>query len=336
MSVQRYISSSFWSDDWVDSLSVQEKLIYMYLLTNENTTVAGVYKITVKRIKDDTGISREEVVAALDKFAKDKKAFFTDEFIIIPKWPKHQKLGERGKLRLAVNALLRSLPRKIKEFLMQPGHYDYDLSFLGNDNDDQPKPYPENQESASGSENPIPYPENEEKDDTLSGFGGENPIPYPENEEKGDRVCQKTDTLSSDLDLDLDLNMCVINSDEFKTHTGVSPPEEKMCDISEPQKLFLRIWQTTPEKIFNSLARIESPKEWARFWSTSPPTCDEVRLVMQNVIDAVNCGALDVRYIPKTPDRFVLGGGFTRYKERFRQTRQTSPPQSNRRGKKSL
>jgi hypothetical protein len=360
MSVQRYISSSFWSDDWVDSLSAREKLLYMYLLTNENTTVAGVYKITVKRIKDDTGISREEVVAALDKFTKDKKAFYIDEYIIIPKWPKHQKLGERGKLRLAVNALLKSLPRKIKKFLMQPGHYDYDLLFLGNDNDDQP-------------------------------------IPYPENEEKGDRVCQKTDTLSSDFDLDLD-----IDSKNLHTHSSSGeakfPDEKRVCDFSDPQnqffnpgkngadtlvppsnaktcgaaafnatagpshstmsdlepyppdkkpdvapdfendaqKLFLRIWQTTPGKIFNALARIESPKEWARWWSTDPPTCDEVRLVMQNVIEDVRCGTLEVRFIPITPDRFVLGGGFIRHKNRFRQTRQTSPPQSNQVNKKSL
>jgi hypothetical protein len=106
-------------------------------------------------------------------------------------------------------------------------------------------------------------------------------------------------------------------------------------DFSDPQKLFLHIWQTTPGNIFNALARIESPKEWDHFWATAPPTCEEVRRVLQNVIDDVESGDLERRYIPKTPDRFVLGGGFTRHQKRFKPTKRTSPP-PNLAEKKSL
>jgi hypothetical protein len=55
----------------------------MYLLTNENTNIAGVYKITIKRIKDATGIPREEVKKILDKFSTTGKAFYVDEEITI-------------------------------------------------------------------------------------------------------------------------------------------------------------------------------------------------------------------------------------------------------------
>ena len=44
---QRYISTSIWSDDWFDSLSEREKLVYFYLLTNEHTNAAGVYQCTL-------------------------------------------------------------------------------------------------------------------------------------------------------------------------------------------------------------------------------------------------------------------------------------------------
>jgi len=187
MSTQRYISSSFWSDDWVDSLSIKEKLLYMYLLTNEHTNIAGVYKITVKRIKDDTGITRAEVESALAKFSKNKKAFYINEYIIIPKWPKHQKLGERGTLRLGVNTILKNLPQNIKDFIMQPGNYEYDISFLSVNSD---TPY-------------IPHIEKEQKPDGVS---------IPPNALSDDSDVD----LDSDSDLDSDVDLLV---DAGKTST---------------------------------------------------------------------------------------------------------------------
>lgn len=115
MAVQRYISSSFWSDDWVDSLTGLEKLLYMYLLTNECTSICGVYKITIKRIKDDTGIPREEVMRILNIFAKAKKAFYFEEYIILPKWLKHQNINS-PKVKLGTIRSLRALPENIINF----------------------------------------------------------------------------------------------------------------------------------------------------------------------------------------------------------------------------
>lgn len=129
--VQRYISSSFWSDDWVDSLSRDGKLLYMYLLTNECTNIAGVYKITLKRMKDDTGIPRNDIQELLLIFEKCGKAYYFQEYIILPKWPKHQKLGERGKLRLGVIAVLQHLPKEIFDELPKMG-YCFDLSVVHN------------------------------------------------------------------------------------------------------------------------------------------------------------------------------------------------------------
>jgi hypothetical protein len=294
MSLQRYINSSFWSDDWVDSLSVKEKLIYMYLLTNENTNIAGVYRITIKRIKDDTGIPKKDVEATLKKFADDKKAFYIDEYIIIPKWPKHQKLGERGTLRLAVIATLKALPEEIKNFIIQPGNYDYDTAFL----------------------NPAGY--------TPS-------IPHTENDENPDGVSPKDDTPSSDLDSDLDLD-----SDHKITDIGAIAQNEN--NLTDPKKLFLYFWQHTPD-VFNSTARIESPKDFDHFWETSNTTCDQVKIGLNNFILDARSGAIEPRYIPSMPDRFVLKGWILKCQKRFRKEPKTAPPPStspSRPGKKSL
>jgi len=103
---------------------------------------------------------------------------------------------------------------------------------------------------------------------------------------------------------------------------------------NDPQKLFVHIWQHTPG-IFNAFGRIESPNEWDHFWATAPPTCEEVRAIMQNVIDDVKDGRQDPHFIAKTPDRFVLSGGFVRHKKRRKPDKKSSPPPSLA-GKQSL
>ena len=126
MAVQRYISSSFWSDDWVDSLSVKEKLVYLYLLTNDNTSICGVYKLTIKRIKDDTSISRQKITDILQKFADDKKAYYVDEYIVLPNWLKHQHLNNES-VRLGTIRALKALPDHIIAFLREPCHFYYNI-----------------------------------------------------------------------------------------------------------------------------------------------------------------------------------------------------------------
>ncbi len=127
---QRYISTSIWSDDWFDSLSEREKLVYFYLLTNEHTNAAGVYQCTLKNVRLEMGMNRDEIEVVMDKFATDGKAFYYKEYIIIPKWLKHQKIKERSGLFLGAVKVLKNLPEEIKYFISDRRHYDYDISSI--------------------------------------------------------------------------------------------------------------------------------------------------------------------------------------------------------------
>jgi hypothetical protein len=115
---QRYISTSIWSDDWFDGLTPIEKLVYFYLLTNERSNIVGIYPCTLKNIRVEMGITREEIEAIMSKFAEAGKAFHFKCYVIIPKGMKHQKLRERPKLFLAARAILISLPKEVKEFIL--------------------------------------------------------------------------------------------------------------------------------------------------------------------------------------------------------------------------
>ena len=109
---------------------------------------------------------------------------------------------------------------------------------------------------------------------------------------------------------------------ESKTNSGASAPS--VCETSDPQKLFLHIWQHTPD-VFNALARIESPKEWANFWENSGVTCEQVQAALDNFIADVRSGEIQNRYVPAMPDRFVLKGWITKCQKRF-DSKSTGPP----------
>ena len=128
MAAQRYISTSFWDDAWIQQLEPDEKLIYMYLLTNALTNIAGVYEITSRRISFDTRYPLDRVSKALKRFEEDKKAYhFEDSWIILVNWPKHQKVTERSKIREGIDIILKALPDEVWSYI---NTVEYQYKFL--------------------------------------------------------------------------------------------------------------------------------------------------------------------------------------------------------------
>lgn len=122
MATQRYISTSFWDDSWVQSIDPSEKLMYLYLMTNPLTNIAGIYKITDKRIHDDTGFNVDMVNIILQRFEKAKKAYRKGEYIIIPTWPKHQKWREKKTIETGIRSILSELPKSIRDKAIEVGY----------------------------------------------------------------------------------------------------------------------------------------------------------------------------------------------------------------------
>jgi hypothetical protein len=56
----REIDTSTWQDPWFEGLSVNSKLLFIYLWTNETCNQAGFYKITKRRIQFDCGVDIDE------------------------------------------------------------------------------------------------------------------------------------------------------------------------------------------------------------------------------------------------------------------------------------
>lgn len=91
MDVRRSINTSMWTDLWFDELEPVEKLLFIYLITNQKTNLLGIYDHTPRRISIDTRIPEKEVKEILEKFKKDGKIYFIDGWIWIVNWLKNQK-----------------------------------------------------------------------------------------------------------------------------------------------------------------------------------------------------------------------------------------------------
>lgn len=122
MATNRYISTSFWDDEWIQTLDSQEKLLYMYLLTNPLTTLAGVYRITIRRMSFDTRIEENIVSQSIKKFEEAKKVFLLGDWLILPNFPKHQTITPNDNIRKNVDSILRSIPENIFQFILSCGY----------------------------------------------------------------------------------------------------------------------------------------------------------------------------------------------------------------------
>ena len=61
-----------WKDAKVcECMNPREKLLFVYLLTNPYTTQIGIYKITIKQIAFDLGLTKPYIKGAIEKFEKE-------------------------------------------------------------------------------------------------------------------------------------------------------------------------------------------------------------------------------------------------------------------------
>ncbi|MBW9152868.1 DnaD domain protein [Clostridium estertheticum] len=91
MAKYRQIYTEFWSDAFVLELDSQEKLFYLYLLTNTKSTQCGIYELSPRLISLETGYDKVLVVELLKKFCDYKKILYCQETneIMVLNWIKY-------------------------------------------------------------------------------------------------------------------------------------------------------------------------------------------------------------------------------------------------------
>jgi hypothetical protein len=89
----RPIDTKMWRDDYLLDLTPNEKLLFVYLLTNDFTTQSGIYKISLNHVQMETGLNQEAILSGLQRFHQDEKIVYnlpTKELAII-NWRKYNE-----------------------------------------------------------------------------------------------------------------------------------------------------------------------------------------------------------------------------------------------------
>jgi len=164
MSKLRTVNTKFWDDPFITKLKPDEKLLFLYLLTNPLTNILGIYEITLRRISYDTGIKSERVETILvENFMVAKKVFWMKNYIVLPNFLKNQHLNpamQKGAMRI-----FDDLPSWLKDSILDeaPGGYqslrdailninrigiEYEVEY---EDEDESKPFPEETDNSGGS-----------------------------------------------------------------------------------------------------------------------------------------------------------------------------------------
>jgi len=92
------INTHFWEDWYVENLDPIQKLLFLYILTCTNTSIAWIYEISYKKIAFQTWIDKDMVEKIINKFSEDDKIFYIEGYIYIKNFLKHQSINPKTKI----------------------------------------------------------------------------------------------------------------------------------------------------------------------------------------------------------------------------------------------
>jgi hypothetical protein len=118
MSVYRYVHTDYWQDDFILSLTSEEKFFYVYLLTNSKTKQCGIYELSKKVMVFETGYNIKTINKLLDKFKKYGKIKYSEKTkeIFLTKWLKHNR-SNSPKVKVCIEKELKEI--KTEEFIKE-------------------------------------------------------------------------------------------------------------------------------------------------------------------------------------------------------------------------
>ena len=112
MSKLRSLSTAFWSDPFVEDLTPQQKLLFIYLITNEKTNMLGIYENSIRKISFETGIKKDDIEKALKEFERLGKVKYSNNYVVLVNYMKHQNYNTNMK-KSAID-IYNKLPNHLK------------------------------------------------------------------------------------------------------------------------------------------------------------------------------------------------------------------------------
>jgi hypothetical protein len=106
----RNIHTRIWKDNWFSELETDEKLLFIYLFSNERASVCGMYELPMKYIVFETGISADRVSEILNRFSAAGKVYYQNGIVWVVNLKRYNDSGESVKVRIRAAKDLDSIP----------------------------------------------------------------------------------------------------------------------------------------------------------------------------------------------------------------------------------
>lgn len=118
----RVVGTRFWKDRWIRSCDPLERYLFMYLITNDQTSLCGIYQSTTDEMAHDTGLDYRQIPLMMEKFeAAGKAALFEEEWVIVMNSIKHHNLNNMH-IRRGIEKELEALPEYVKVWATDHGY----------------------------------------------------------------------------------------------------------------------------------------------------------------------------------------------------------------------
>jgi hypothetical protein len=131
----RIIHTKFWEDSFVCDLNCEEKLLFLYLLTNVRVGLTGIYEIPDRYIIFDLGIKNDDPLfvkdpknaeaklqAMKDRLQKGDRAFFMNGYVAIKNAKKYNDYSRGNENQIkAYYHEIEMIPQEVKTFLKTKG-----------------------------------------------------------------------------------------------------------------------------------------------------------------------------------------------------------------------
>lgn len=91
------IKSSFWSDSEVEALTPQQKLTYLWLITNAQMKICGFCEVSERRFSFETGLDKECLINTVKALPRALKHFPSQNIVYVRNFIRHQ-IGDGDQL----------------------------------------------------------------------------------------------------------------------------------------------------------------------------------------------------------------------------------------------
>lgn len=92
--MKRAIDTSIWGDPWFTELSANGKMVFMYLLTNERSTAAGIFDLSPRRMAFDIGIDQSTAESSLEECSGRVRWWPEHSIVWVVNFFRHQAVND--------------------------------------------------------------------------------------------------------------------------------------------------------------------------------------------------------------------------------------------------